>query len=337
MRRYILGRVGATLIVLWLASVGAFLLLRVAPGDPARLVAGPLAGPSAVASVRQEMRLDESPLNQYFGYVGDLLSGNFGTAWHLHEPVGTLIGQRLPATAELALYASLLGILGGVFVGALAAARPGKWFDRVTGFGAIVGLGTPVFWLGLVLILIFYTHLGIAPVPIGRLSVAAVPPPKVTGLLTIDSLIAGNFSDFGDALSHLALPAITLSIPMAAYLARVTRASVLEIYDSDFVRTARAKGVPEQRLLFRHALRNGLLPVMTLAALSIGDLLSGTLLVEAVFNWPGVGGLTVQSIASHDFAPVEAMILLAALTYCILNLLTDVLYAFVDPRVRLHK
>jgi peptide/nickel transport system permease protein len=336
-RAYVLRRVGATLIVLWLASVGAFLLLRLAPGDPARLVAGPLAGPAAIASVRSEMRLNESPVNQYVGYVSDLVHGNFGTAWHLHEPVGTLIGQRLPATAELAVYASILGILGGVLFGAIAASRPGGIFDRVVRGIATIGLGTPVFWLGLVLTLLFYADWHIAPVPIGRLSVTAVPPPQVTGFLTIDSLLAGNLSAFGDALAHLALPAITLAIPMAAYLARVTRASVMEVYESDYVRTARAKGAPERRTLFRHALRNGLLPVMTLAALSIGDLLSGTLLVEAVFNWPGVGGMTVDSIAAHDFAPVEAMILLAALTYCVLNLLTDLLYAVVDPRVRLQK
>ena len=336
MKRYLLRRLGATLIVLWLASIGAFLLFRLAPGDPARLVAGPLAGPSAIASVRSQMHLNQSAFSQYFGYMGDVLHGNFGTAWHLHESVGRLLVQRLPATAELALYASIIGILAGVLIGAMAAACPGKVFDRITGYGAVAGLGTPVFWLGLVLILIFYTHLKIAPVPFGRLSVTTVTPPKVTGFLTIDSLLAGNFSALGDAFAHLALPAITLAIPIAAYLARVTRASVLEVYGSDFVRTARAKGVGERRLLFRHALRNGLLPVMTLAALSIGDLLSGALLVEAVFNWPGVGGLTVESIASHDFAPVEAIILIAAVTYCMLNLLTDVLYAVVDPRVRLQ-
>src|SRR5437764_6070241 len=159
MRQYVLRRVGATLIVLWLASVGAFLLLRLAPGDPARLVAGPLAGPQAIAAVKSDMRLDQSAPNQYVGYVGDALQGNFGTAWHLHEPVGTLLGQRLPATAELAVYASILGILGGVLVGAVAASRPGKLFDRLTGYVAVAGLGTPVFWLGLVLILIFYSHL----------------------------------------------------------------------------------------------------------------------------------------------------------------------------------
>jgi len=336
MTRYLLRRLGATVLVLWLASIGAFLLFRLAPGDPARLVAGPLAGPSAIASVRSQMHLNESPINQYLGYTDDVLHGNFGTAWHLHESVGHLLVQRLPATAELALYASMVGILAGVLIGAFAAARPGKLFDRITGYGAVFGLGTPVFWLGLVLVLIFYTHLHIAPVPFGRLAVTTNAPPQVTGFLTIDSLIAGNFSALGDAFAHLALPAITLAIPIAAYLARVTRASVLEVFGSDFIRTARAKGVGERRLLFKHALRNGLLPVMTLSALSIGDLLSGALLVEAVFNWPGVGGLTVESIGAHDFAPVEAIILIAAVTYCILNLVTDVLYAVVDPRVRLQ-
>lgn len=336
MRSYVLRRVGATLIVLWLASVGAFLLLRLAPGDPARLVAGPLAGPAAIANVRAQMHLNESAIGQYTGYVSDVLQGNFGTSWHLHQSVGTLISQRLPATAELALFAGTLGILGGILFGAIAASRPGGLFDRVTGWIATAGLGVPVFWLGLVLTLIFYSDLHVAPIPIGRLGLLTTPPPDVTGFMTIDSLLAGDFSAFGDALAHLALPAITLAIPMAAYLARVTRASVMEVYESDFVRTARAKGASEGRILFRHALRNGLLPVMTLAALSIGDLLSGTILVEAVFNWPGIGGLTVDSVAAHDFAPVEAMILLAALTYCLLNLFTDLLYAYVDPRVRLH-
>ena len=334
MGMYILKRVGSTAAVLWLVSVGAFLLLRVFPGNPARLVAGPLASPEAVADLSARMGLEKPLFAKYFDWLSGLIHGDLGTSWYLHQSVSTLLSQKVPATIELALTAALLSVVCGVLVGSYAASRPGGWFDRVTGWLSMAGLGMPVFWLGLLLVLVFYSTAHLAPAPIGRLSSDVPAPPHVTGLFTIDSALAGQWHVFADAVAHLALPAITLAVPTGAYLARVTRDSVLAVYGGDYIRTARAKGASSARVLYRHALRNGLLPVITLAGLSVGDLLAGALLVEVVFSWPGLGGMAVQSVGAQDFAPVQALILLSAVVYCTVNLCADLAYLVVDPRVR---
>jgi peptide/nickel transport system permease protein len=324
-----------TLGVLFVASLIAFALLRVAPGNPAREVLGPTASNAAVHKLRDEMGLDRSLPAQYFIYVSHLLQGDFGISWQDREPVGHELAQRLPATIELALYAILFSIVLAIPIGVFAATH--RRFDRVSRWGAVVGLGTPSFWLGLLLILVFFTKLKIAPAPFGRLDPNVSPPPKVTGLYTVDALLAGEVSTFGNALSHLVLPAITLGLPLTAYLSRIVRRSMADVSRLDFIRTARAKGAGEWRVLFRHALPNAMLPVITLSALAFGDLLAGAVLVEAVFSWPGVGGWVAQSILSQDFAPVQAAIILAALTYSLLNLAADLLYGAADPRVRIAR
>ena len=322
-----------TIAVLFVASVIAFVLLRLAPGNPAREVLGPVATPQAVAHLRDQMGLDKSVPQQYLIYVSHLLRGDFGTSWQTREPVGHELAQRLPATIELALYAILFSIVLAIPVGVLAASRRG--FDRVSRWGAVVGLGTPSFWLGLILIYFFFTKLHIAPAPFGRLDSQYSPPGKITGLYTVDALLHGQFAVFLNALAHLALPAITLGLPLTAYLSRIVRRSMADVSRLDFIRTARAKGAGESRVLFLHALPNAMLPVITLSALAFGDLLAGAVLVEAVYSWPGVGGWVAQSILSQDFAPVQAAIILAALAYSLLNLAADVLYGVADPRVRI--
>jgi peptide/nickel transport system permease protein len=328
-------RVIWTLAVLFVASLIAFALLRAAPGNPAREILGPVATPHAVQRLRDEMGLDKSLPQQYAIYVSHLVRGDFGTSWQDREPVAHELAQRLPATIELALYAILFSVVLAIPIGVYSARH--RRFDRASRWGAVIGLGTPSFWLGLLLILVFFNELKIAPAPFGRLDPGVQPPPEVTGLYTVDALLAGQTAVFGNALAHLALPAITLGLPLTAYLSRIVRRSMADVWRLDFVRTARAKGAGERRVLFVHALPNAMLPVITLSALAFGDLVAGAVLVEAVFSWPGVGGWVAQSILSQDFAPVQAAIVLAALTYSLLNLAADVLYGVADPRTRIAR
>lgn len=334
---FVARRMGATLVVLFIVSVLAFVLMRVVPGDPARLVLGPLAGADAVAALRAQMGLGDSIGVQYVRYVQGLLSGDWGTAWHIHEPVTQVFGSRLPATIELALAASLIGAGVGLPLGAMAARRRGGLIDKASTAFAVLAVGTPTFWLGVVLILVLYADLHLVGAPFGQLSTSVTPPRTVTGMLVVDAALAGNGGAFLDGLGHLVLPALTLGFPFAGYITRIMRQSVLSQYGLEYIRAARAKGLSEHSILVRHAVPNALLPVLTLVTLSIGDLLAGSVLVETVFNWPGVGGFVTESIGTQDFAPVQAAIVLAALTYCILNLLTDLAYAVIDPRVRLQE
>jgi len=336
MASFIFKRIAATLAVLFFATLIAFLLLRVSPGDPARQVLGPQASPEAVERLRGEMGLNDSLPKQYVTYITDIAKGDLGMSWRTRIPVKDELENRVPATVELGLYAIVISVALAIPMGVLAAASR-RWIDRLSRWLAVIGLGTPPFWLGLALILIFFTWLNVAPPPFGRLSEGFPVPPKVTGLLTVDSLLAGDFPTFFNALSHLALPAITLGLPLAAYLSRIMRRSTADVFRLDFIRTARAKGASERRIMFRHAMPNALLPVLTLSALYFGELLAGSLLVEAVFGWPGVGGYVSESVLAQDFAPVQGAILLGAFTYSILNLGADLLYGVVDPRIRTDK
>lgn len=334
---YLLSRVASTLVVMLLVTLIAFVLLRLAPGDPARLVLGPLASPQAVARLRAEMGLDQPVYIQYVKYLQSLLSGNLGTAWHVNESVTTVFAQRLPASIELAALAGLLAALIAVLFGAFAAKRPNGLLDRCSRLFGVLGLGTPVFWLGLLLILLFYTDLHVAPAPLGQISENMTPPQQVTGFVPIDALLGGDYGTFRDAVAHLVLPVVTLAIPAAAYLTQIVRQTVGDVYQENFIELARAKGTKERTILLAHALPNALLPILTLVALSVGDLLGGALLVETIFSWPGIGGFIAESIGAQDYAPVEAFIVLGAFIYCLLNLCTDLLYAFIDPRVRLAR
>jgi peptide/nickel transport system permease protein len=327
-------RLVATVIVLVIASVLAFLVMRVIPGDPARLVMGPLASDNAVEDLRRQMGLDLPIYEQYLKYMAGLLQGDLGTAWHVRQPVSEVFATRLPASIELAFYAAIVGTLIGIPLGALTGRRPGSPFDSFGRAFSTVAVGTPSFWLGILLIIIFFGSLRVVPAPFGRLSDSVEPPPTVTGLLTVDSLLAGNLNAAADAYGHLLLPVITLAIPFAGYIARILRRGVIDVSHTDFVRTAVAKGSPPRTVLWRHVVPNAMLPVLPLLMLSIADLLAGAVLVETIFNWPGVGGFVTESITAQDFAPVQAAILLGALTYCLLNLTADLLTGWIDPRTR---
>jgi peptide/nickel transport system permease protein len=306
--------------------------MRLVPGDPARLVMGPLASEQAVEDMKVQMGLNQPLLVQYQMYVQGLLQGDWGVAWHTRQPVTTVLSERLPASIELALFSALIAMVLGISAGAFAAKSAGGLLDRIIRGLSLLLLGTPPFWLGLVLILVLFSGLGLVPAPFERVT-PGFEPVRVTGFLVLDAIVTGNWSSAGNALAHLVLPALTLGLPLAAWLAMITRKAVSDAYEREFITAARAKGMGELTVLFRHALPNALLPIITLSTLAFGDLIAGAITVETVFSWPGIGGFVTESIVAQDFAPVQAVVIIGAVTYCVLNLLADTLYAVVDPRV----
>jgi dipeptide transport system permease protein len=312
-----------------------FLLTRALPGDPAAYFAGPAATPAAIQEVRVKLGLDK-PLPEQFGrYIVDLVHGNLGNSLTTGQPVLTELRTRLPASAELTLLGLLVSIIIAVPFGILAATRPNSLIDHACRIIATLGVSLPVFFTGLVLVYVFYFLLGWAPSPIGRLDVFFDPPPTVTGFYLIDSLIAGQPEIFVASLKQLILPALTLGIFSLAPIARMTRASMLAVLSSDFVRTARASGLSSFTVVVTYAFRNAMLPVITTLGMVFSFLLGANVLVEKVFAWPGIGSYAVEALLVSDFAPVQGFVLTMAVMYVALNLTIDVLYGLIDPRVRL--
>jgi ABC-type dipeptide/oligopeptide/nickel transport system permease component len=313
-----------------------FLLTRVLPGDPAVYFAGPAATPQSVAEIRKSLGLDRSLPDQFIRYVNDLAHGNFGNSLSTGQPVASEITSRLPASAELTFFGLFLAIGIAVPLGILAAVRQGSWIDHLCRVVATAGVSLPVFFTGLLLVYIFYFELGWSPAPIGRLDAFATAPRDITGFYLIDSLLTGNFETFRAALSQLILPAFTLGIFSLAPITRMTRASMLAVLASDFVRTARASGLSGRTVILTYAFRNAMLPVVTTLGMVFSFLLGANVLVEKVFAWPGIGSYAVEALLQSDFAPVQGFVLTMAVLYVALNLIIDMLYTVIDPRVRLE-
>ncbi len=309
-----------------------FVLTRVLPGDPAIFLAGEQATPDAVQKIRSNLGLDRPLPEQYVSYMDGLLQGDLGTAWHTSHTVVEDFQKRYPATMELTLASMLLAAVIGIPMGLLAAVRRGSWFDHVSRLLSLGGATVPIFWLGLIAIYVFYFQLHWAPAPMGRLSVGYGDVPVRTGLLLIDTF--GDWPVWKDAVAHLLLPALSLSTGSMAVISRMTRAATLDVIGYDYVRTARAKGLNEPTVLWRHVLRNAMIPVMTLLGLQVGQLLGGAVLTETIFAWPGLGSYVTESILVTDYAPVQGFILVSAVVYAAINFVVDVLYAVVDPRIR---
>lgn len=313
-----------------------FLLTRVLPGDPAVYFAGPAATPQSIAEIRKSLGLDKPLPEQFLRYVNDLSHGNFGNSLSTGRSVATEITSRLPASAELTLLGLILSLVIAVPLGILAAVKQGSWIDHACRVVATAGVSLPVFFTGLLLVYAFYFVLGWSPAPIGRLDAFATAPPQVTGFYLIDSLIVGDFETFRSALSQLILPALTLAIFSLAPIARMTRASMLAVLASEFVRTARASGLSDRTVILTYAFRNAMLPVVTTLGMVFSFLLGANVLVEKVFAWPGIGSYAVEALLQSDFAPVQGFVLTMAVLYVALNLLIDMLYGVIDPRVRLE-
>jgi len=335
MTRIVASRLAGMLAAIIGASFLAFVLLRVVPGNPARLILGPLAPVSSVRQLSHDMGLDQSIPEQYWRYMKSFLTGDWGFSYSAGAPVRTVIGQRFPATFELDLYAFLLGTTAALILALVATYRRRPGVDRVVRVLSYLGLGTPPFWLGLVLLIVFTQHWHFLPGPEGRLSSTATPPPQVTGLYTVDSLLNGDLHTFWESVKHLILPVITLAALIFAVLVRLLRANLLDVEREPFLTVVKSKGVPRWNAFTGHALPNAILPTMTLAGLVLAELLTGSVLVERVFDWPGVGSLVVDSISRKDYAVVQTVILLSACFYVVINAVVDVAYAVVDPRTRL--
>jgi dipeptide transport system permease protein len=313
-----------------------FLLTRALPGDPAAYFAGPAATKEAIEQIRVNLGLDKPLIVQFGRYVGDLTRGDLGNSLTTGQPVGKEIRERLPASAELTLLGLILSVSIAVPLGILAATRPGSLIDHACRVLATAGVSLPVFFTGLILAYVLYYLLGWAPAPLGRLDVFYSPPPQVTGFYLIDSAIAGDGEVFLASLKQLILPVATLGIFSLAPIARMTRASMLAVLASDFVRTARASGLAPYTVIVTYAFRNAMIPVVTTLGMVFSFLLGANVLVEKVFAWPGIGSFAVEALIASDFAPVQGFVLTMAVMYVALNLLIDILYGLIDPRVRIE-
>lgn len=316
------------------ASLVTFVLLRLLPGNPARLVVGPLASPQAIAAAEDQMGLHQPVSTQYYTYMTSFLRGDWGFSFSAGQPVTTQISSRLPASIELGLYAFLLAAVAALLLALLSTYRRRPVVDGTVRALAFFGLSMPPFWFGLLVLLLFFSFLGILPGPEGRLSPNAQPPAAITHLYTIDALLQGQLGTFLDAVRHLILPAVTLGLAPFAYLVRLLRANLLEVAREPFIVVVRSKGISRFLAFARHALPNAFLPTLTAGGLILAQLLGGSVLVEKVFNWPGIGALVADAIQRQDYAVVQAFILLSAFAYVVVNLVVDLLYGVIDPRVR---
>jgi peptide/nickel transport system permease protein len=320
--------------VLFGVSVIVFLMITLTPGDPVQIMIGDQrVEPEEIARLRAELGLDRPIVERFFVFIGNALQGEFGQSFFHRRPVIDVIAERLPATIELAVMALVIAVATAIPLGILAAVRRGSWIDKVATVGSLLGVSLPGFWFAILLIMLFAVHMQLLPVA-GRIGYASEVSP-ITGFLLIDTLLRGRPDAFLDALRHILLPAITLGLPMAAILMRVTRTSMLEVLRSDYITFAEAKGLKRSRVLYRHALKNALIPTVTVAAIEMGSLLGGSMIVETVFGWPGLGRLVVESIFMRNYPLIQAAVLFYAVTYVLLNFVADILYTQLNPRVRL--
>jgi peptide/nickel transport system permease protein len=331
-----LRRIATALPVIAGVIVVTFLLTRALPGDPAVYFAGPAASEEAIAEIRHQLGLDRSLPVQFVDYTERLAHGDLGTSLTTGQPVLSDLLTRLPASAELTLLALFLAVGIAVPLGITAAMRPGSLVDHTCRIVTTAGVSLPTFFTGLLLIYVFYYLLGIAPAPLGRLDVYASAPTPHTGFFLIDSLLDGDMEAFRSAAAQLILPAATMAIFTLAPLARITRASMLGALGSEFVRTATASGLARHQIVLVYAFRNAVLPVLTTLGVVFSFLLGANVLVEKVFAWPGIGSYAVDAVIASDYAPVQGFVLTMALLYVLLNLMVDLAYGYVDPRVRLE-
>ena len=334
---YIIRRLLLTIPILIGITLTAFIISHAIPADPIIASLGQRAqdDPSIVAQYRHQWGLDQPLPVQYVVYLGKLLHGDLGVSISSRQPVMDDLKQYFPATFELSTAALLIALVIGLPLGVLAAVRRNRLTDHVARVISLIGISMPVFWLGLLLLLWLWYHLGIAPGPTGQLDRSVTPPPLVTGIMVIDCILARDWAALANALWHLMLPAIVLGAYTMGIITRMTRGSLLEVLVQDYIRTARAKGLRNATVVLRHGLRNAVIPTLTLAGLAYGSLLSGAVLTETVFSWPGIGFYATRTAGAADFPAIMGVALLTALIYLIINLVVDILYAVLNPQVRL--
>lgn len=329
---FALRRVLLLAVILPAVSVVTFTISRIVPGDPIALMAGPTATEQTREELRRVWGLDEPLTTQYLLYVERLVHGDLGKSFRTGRSVIKDFETFFPATLELSTAALLIGFPFAIFGGIVAAINQGEPIDHIIRLVISMGISLPVFWFGILLILIFSARIDLLP-SVGRLSVETPIPPHVTGLYIVDAILAGELAVLLDAVLHIILPAFALAIGVIAPVARITRTNMLTVLKQDYIRAARARGVPFRRVIYRHALRNALLPIITSIGLAYGLLLAGAVVTETVFSWPGIGFYISKSILALDFQPVISFTLVTAITYVVINLLVDIAYAIIDPRV----
>lgn len=331
--RALLSRLAQTVPVLFGVVVISFLLTRALPGDPAAYFAGAAADAESIEQVRVSLGLDKPLPQQFLSYLGDLARGDLGQSISTGQPVASDLAKRLPASLELTLMALLLSCCLSIPLGVLAAMRPGSAIDHLCRVLVTAGVSLPTFFTGILLIYVFYYLLGIAPSPLGRLDFLYIEPDTITGFYLIDAAIAGDWETWSGALKQMILPAVTLALFTLAPIARMTRAAMLTALSSDFIRTARAAGLTERKVLFVYAFRNALLPVVTTLGMVFSFTLGANVLVEKVFAWPGIGSYAVEALVVSDYAAVQGFVLAMAVLFVLLNLCIDLLYTSIDPRI----
>ena len=347
MGRYILRRLISVIPTLIGVTLVIFLFQRLIPGDPAVAMLGEHANAENVARIREQFGLDKPAFldrdalaegdlpgffdSQYVSYLGRLLQFDLGDSIHRRIPIAETLKERFPATVELALLAMGLSLVIGIPIGILSAARRNSLLDGTTMVGSLVGVSVPIFWLGIMEIMLFAVILRWLPSG-GRLS-SGVQIEPITNLLLLDSLLTGNWVGFTDALKHIIMPAVSLATIPTAIITRMTRSSMLDVLQEDYIRTASAKGLAERVVLFRHALKNAFLPVITIIGIQVGSLLAGAVLTETIFSWPGIGKWVYDSILGRDYPIVQGVTLLIAIIFMLVNLLVDLSYAMLDPRI----
>ncbi len=314
----------------------SFILTRALPGDPAAYFAGGAATQEAVAQVRAQLGLDRPLPEQFLHYVAALARGDLGLSLTTGQPVLQELLARLPASLELVLVALVLACAVALPLGVAAATRPGSWVDQLCRVLTTAGVSLPTFFTGLLLAYVFYFLLGWAPAPLGRLDPMFSPPAQVTGLYLVDALLAGEPGLWWAAAKQMVLPTLTMALFVLAPIARMTRASMLQVLSADFVRTARASGLSKTTVRVRYALRNALLPVVTTLGMVFGFMLGSSVIVEKVFSWPGVGSYAIDALTASDYAPVQGFVLTMGVLFVLLNLAVDLLYTLIDPRVSLE-
>jgi dipeptide transport system permease protein len=329
LRRKIVGAIP----VLFGISFLIFLLMHVAPGDPVTLLLGDDATPGDVERARREWGLDRPIMVQYWDFLSRAVRGDFGMSLKFNEPVLKLVWERMPATIELAVASFIIAILIAVPLGVYSGIKHNSLLDHAGMSIALIGVSLPNFWLGIMLIYFLGGQLNLLPVA-GRIEYGIDIQP-ITGLYLLDSLITGNLAAFWSALQHLFMPALTLGTSLAAIVTRISRSSVLEVMRQDFVTTARAKGLSEKVVIWRHILRNAMITIVTILGLQLGALLNGSVITETVFSYPGIGDLLIQSISARDYKLTQVLILFFAVMYFAVNLLVDLLYSVIDPRIKL--
>ncbi|MEO9338329.1 ABC transporter permease [Mesorhizobium sp. SB112] len=330
---FVVRRLLGAIPVLLMVSALVFTLMQLAPGDPVSMLISDEASPEDIQRVKEMWGLDRPPIVQYGNFLLNASMGDFGNSFRYKVPVMQLVLERLPATIELAAFSTLIAILIGIPLGVLSAARPNSLIDNLGAVGGFFGISLPNFWIGILLILVFAGHFHL--LPSGGREPWGMDLPRITGFHTVDALLQARFDAFWQSLRYLILPSIVLGTSMTGIIMQLTRASMVEALREDYVMTARAKGLPPRVVLWRHAFRNALVGVVTIIGLEFGALLSGAIIVETVFAWPGIGSLLIQGIGGRDFPLIIGLVLVYTAIFVVVNLLIDLAYTVIDPRIRI--